>query len=145
MPITLPLSRPNVGRTLGPLEARVMDVLWRRGRSAVRDVLNALNEEDAQELAYTTVMTVMGNLSDKGLLKTEQAGRTYLYTPTSSYNEFVRDQVKLVLDSLLERFTETTLSYFVERLSASDPEKLAELERRIADERGRQGDEDSPP
>jgi predicted transcriptional regulator len=142
---TSALSRPNFGRTLGPLEARIMDVIWRRGRSAVRDVLNALNAEGAPELAYTTVMTVMGNLAEKGLLLAEQAGRTYLYTPTVSYNEFVRDQVKAVLDSLLDRFTEPTLSYFVERLGESDPAQLAELERRIAEERARQAGEDAAP
>lgn len=129
---------------LGPLEARVMDAIWRRGPSTVRDVLNTLNAEDAPELAYTTVMTVMSNLTDKGLLKIDLSGRTYIYTPALSYNEFVRDQVKAVLDSLLDRFTEPTLSYFAERLSAGDPEQLSELERRIAEERARQSDKGGP-
>jgi predicted transcriptional regulator len=123
------------------LEARIMETVWRRGPSSVRDALTALNTEDTPELAYTTVMTVMGNLVGKGLLKSEQVGRSYIYSPILTYNEFVRDQVKTALDALLDRFTEPTLSYFLERLSASDPEQLSELERRIAEERARQDDE----
>lgn len=138
------LARLNFGRALGPLEARVMEVVWQRGPSTVRDVLNALAADGAQELAYTTVMTVMGNLADKGLLEPTQAGRAFVYAPTMTHGEFVRSQVRAVLDTLLESFTEPTLSYFVERLSAGDAAQLAELERLIAAERRQQTAEDDP-
>ncbi len=131
------LAKLNFGRTLGPLEARIMDVMWRRGPSTVRDVLNALNQEDAPELAYTTVMTVMGNLVEKGLLAATPHGRSYLYSPTMTYSGFIRRQISEVLDTLLDGFTEPTFAYLVERLSASDPQQLAELERLIAEERAR--------
>ncbi len=136
------LAKLNFGRALGPLEARIMEVLWRRGSSTVRDVLSALTTEGAPEIAYTTVMTVMGNLTDKGLLESVQDGRAYVYTPTMTHGEFVRSQVRAVLDTLLDSFTEPTLSYFVERLSAGDAAQLAELERRIAAERRQQAAED---
>ncbi len=138
------LAKLNFGRALGPLEARIMEVLWRRGRSTVRDVLNALVSEGGPVIAYTTVMTVMGNLADKGLLEPTQAGRAYVYAPTMTHGEFVRSQVKAVLDTLLESFTEPTLSYFVERLSTGDAAQLAELEQRIAAERRQQAAEDDP-
>lgn len=136
------LARLDLGRTLGPLEARIMEAIWQLGSGTVRDVLNALSSEAAPELAYTTVMTVMGNLAEKGLLQSKLAGRTYVYTPTIAKDEFVRDQIKSVLDALFDRFTEPTFSYFVERLNASDPEQLAELERLIAEERTRQAAEE---
>jgi predicted transcriptional regulator len=133
-----------LGRTLGPLEARIMEAIWQLGSGTVRDVLNALSSEAAPELAYTTVMTVMGNLAEKGLLQSKPVGRTYVYTPTIAKGEFVRSQVKSVLDMLFDRFTEPTFSYFVERLNASDPEQLAELERLIAAERARHAGEETP-
>ena len=137
------LARLNFGRSLGPLEARIMDIVWRNGPSTVRDVLNTLLDEGDHEIAYTTVMTVMGNLTDKGLLQTTAQGRSYLYTATTTRGGFIRTQVKSVLDTLLDGFTEPTLSYFVERLSASDPEQLAELERLITEERARHTTEEN--
>lgn len=119
-----------------------MDVVWRRGPSTVRDVLNALNQEDAPELAYTTVMTVMSNLADKGLLRASPHGRGYLYAATMTRSGFIRHQVSAVVDTLLDGFTEPTFAYLVERLSASDPEQLAELERLIAKERTRHSAEE---
>lgn len=136
------LGKLNFGRALGPLELRIMEVVWRRGPSNVRDVLRALATDDETEIAYTTVMTVMGNLADKGLLQASQVGRTYVYSAVVTRGEFIRKQVKSVLDTLLDGFTEPTLSYFVERLSASDPEQLAELERLIAEERARHAAEE---
>ncbi len=132
----------NVGRSLGPLEARIMDIVWRNGPSTVRDVLNALLAEGDRKIAYTTVMTVMGNLVDKGLLQATAQGRSYIYAPTMTRGSFIRMQVKSVLDTLLDNFTEPTLSYLVERMSAGDPEQLAELERLIAEERARHSTEE---
>jgi predicted transcriptional regulator len=121
-----------------------MEAIWLRGPSTVRDVLNVLSAQNAPELAYTTVMTVMGNLTEKGLLQSESVGRTYVYTPTVARGDFVRGQVKSVLDTLLDRFTEPTLSYFVERLSAGAPGQLAELERLIAEERAIHASKEEP-
>jgi predicted transcriptional regulator len=139
------LGKLNFGRPLGPLELRIMEIVWRRGSSNVREVLTALSAEDEPEIAYTTVMTVMGNLADKGLLQSSQAGRTYIYSATVTRGEFIRKQVKTVLDTLLDGFTEPTLSYFADRLSASDPQQLTELERRIAEKRARQRDAGEEP
>jgi len=139
------LAKLNFGRALGPLEARIMEVLWRRGPSTVRDVFNALVVEGDLEIAYTTIMTVMGNLANKGLLELTRAGRAYVYTPSMTHGEFVRSQVRAVLDTLLDSFTEPTLSYFVERLSEGDAAQLTELERLIAAERQRPPDEEDTP
>jgi predicted transcriptional regulator len=68
---------------LGKLEAAVMDVLWASDSPlTVRDVLDRLPAQ--RNLAYTTVMTVLGNLHRKGMLEREAAGRAYSYRPTLS-------------------------------------------------------------
>jgi predicted transcriptional regulator len=135
------ISRLNFGRGLGPLETRIMEVAWDGGPQTVREVLNALAAQGQTEHAYTTVMTVMGNLVEKGLLRVEPQGRSYLYSPTVSRAEYVRSHVKQALDTLLDSFTEPTLSYLAERLGAADAEQLDALERRLRDAKA-QADEE---
>ncbi len=62
-------------RVLGALEAEVTDALW-SGEAAlsVRQVLDSLNADRTTQLAYTTVMTVLTRLVDKGVLEREQVG-----------------------------------------------------------------------
>jgi len=70
-------------RRLGELENEVMTRLWQWNRPVtVREVLEDLLLE--RELAYTTVMTVMDKLFQKGWLRREQEGRAFRYEPVSS-------------------------------------------------------------
>jgi predicted transcriptional regulator len=56
---------------LGPLEQRLLDVLWRRGSATVRDLV----EDTCRDLAYTTIMTTLDRLFKKNLLLREAEGR----------------------------------------------------------------------
>lgn len=125
-------SRP----ALGPLEAQVMEIVWEQGEVTVRDVYNVLRQQ--RDLAYTTVMTVMQNLHRKGLLAQRSEGQAHVYAARLSRVEFVRAKVSETLDALLENFSEPALAHFVDRLSESDPERLAQLERLIAERRARE-------
>ena len=70
-------------RPLGELENAVMTRLWQWNRLVtVREVLEDLQQE--REIAYTTVMTVMDKLFQKGWLRREQEGRAYRYAPVST-------------------------------------------------------------
>lgn len=70
-------------RPLGELENEVMTRLWQWNRLVtVREVLEDLQRE--REIAYTTVMTVMDKLFQKGWLRREQEGRAYRYAPVST-------------------------------------------------------------
>jgi predicted transcriptional regulator len=70
-------------RALGELENEVMTRLWQWNRLVtVREVLEDLQRE--REIAYTTVMTVMDKLFQKGWLRREQEGRAYRYAPVST-------------------------------------------------------------
>lgn len=82
--------------TLTPAEQRIMEVLWRRGPSTVREVKDALTGERSP--AYTTVMTVLGVLQVKGFVQAEVSGRAHLYSAqvgedearNAALNELVR-------------------------------------------------------
>ncbi|WP_074467038.1 BlaI/MecI/CopY family transcriptional regulator [Streptomyces sp. WMMB 322] len=70
-------------RPLGELEDAVMTRVWRWNRPVtVREVLEDLRDD--RSIAYTTVMTVMDNLHQKGWLRRRQDGRAYLYEPVST-------------------------------------------------------------
>ena len=107
---------------LGSLEAQVMAVMWAAGRPlAVREALGALNEDRATPLAYTTVLTVMRHLADKGALARTVRGRGHLYEPA------VADEAALAVRDVIQAYGTAALSSFVEQAS-SDPALLERLQ-----------------
>jgi predicted transcriptional regulator len=61
-----------------PRELAVMSVLWKLGSANVNDVRDALDED----LAYTSVLSALQTLEEKGYVRHESAGRAYRYFPT---------------------------------------------------------------
>lgn len=117
----------NRGRSLGPLESEVMDILWRAvAPLTVREMLDALTE---RELAYTTVMTVLDNLHRKGWVERGLDGRAYRYRPRSSREEHVGRLMTEALSAAADQHA--ALARFVENMS---PEEAAAL-RAILDQR----------
>jgi predicted transcriptional regulator len=85
----------SVPPPLGVLEADVMEQLWRQGEATVRTVLEAINATAGKERAYTTVMTVMGNLDRKGLLTRRREGKTDVYIPVMSREQYPEQRRQL--------------------------------------------------
>ncbi len=113
-------------RRLGALEARVMDVLWQASQPmSVRVVLGALTGE--RELAYTTVMTVLDNLHKKGWLTREMVGRSYLYAPKASREQYT---ARLMADAMAESSDrKAVFAHLVEQISADELEALRKAVR----------------
>ncbi len=86
---------PFIG--IGPLESEILAIIWERKRVTVRDVYETLRER--RQIAYTTVMTVMGNLVKKGLLSQDRGAVAYVYVPAIPGDEVAT----MVLDSVIER------------------------------------------
>jgi predicted transcriptional regulator len=112
----------------GELEGLVMDVLWDAGEpmvpAAVREALDA-----TRSLAYTTVMTILVRLYEKGLVERERVGRAYAYRPRRSREEQAAARMGEVLEAASDR--SVVLARFIAALS---PEQLAELRRAMGDE-----------
>jgi predicted transcriptional regulator len=79
-------ASPSQSFALGSLEFELMEVLWSRGESSVRDVVPMLN----RPLAYTTVMTTLDRLFKKGLLDRYKSDRAFVYSPQLSRQEWER-------------------------------------------------------
>ena len=120
-------------KVLGDLEAEVMKIIWKANRATVRDVYEQLRLE--KNLAYTTIMTIMSRLAEKGLLSKESQGNAYVYTPTISERDFAKRLVSEVLDSLMEEFAEPAMSHMVDKLSVEDDVRLGQLEQLIKERR----------
>lgn len=128
-------QRDGLKQVLGDLEADIMECVWAKGHCTVRDVYEHLLK--AKELAYTTVMTVMGRLFEKEMLVRVQEGNTYLYHAAMSREEYTARVVGEVLDALLNTHSEQTISHLVNRLGEVDADRLSKLEQVIKQKRGR--------
>ncbi len=108
---------------LGPLEGEVMQRMWAAGTPlSVRDVLDQVNKGRGKPLAYTTVMTVMTRLAEKGALTRQRAGRGYVYEATSD------GPAALAVRGVLRDFGDAAMAQFVEEARA-DPRLLKRLQR----------------
>lgn len=130
--------RPNEEGTrmaLYDLEADIMDVVWSRGWEAfsVRDVLEELLE--TRSIAYTTVMTTVSRLFDKGLLEREMDGRRYMYSPVVGRDEFQARVALEVMTSLPDAGREVAMSMLIDEMSRADDGALDRLERLLAEHR----------
>jgi predicted transcriptional regulator len=114
---------------LGPLEAAVMDRLWKRGSATVRDIVEDLGRTRA--LAYTTVMTIMTRLHAKGLLARDRDGKTYVYRPAFTREEHRERLSRDLVRGLVDEFGELALAHFAAELDGVDAGHRAAL-RRIA-------------
>jgi predicted transcriptional regulator len=114
---------------LGELELEVLDVLWEKKVATVKDILDELALR--REIAYTTVMTVMTRLSDKGILKRHQAGRTYVYKPRLSRHEIAHSFMDRIKDKIFRGNLEGIMSYMItcETLTLDDLDHLRDLIR----------------
>ncbi len=122
-------SGDPVAKYLGDQQATVMSILWKRGTGTVREVL----EQMPGKVAYTTVMTMMVRLHERGLLAREHEGRGYRYQPTKSRDDFVSELAGSLLGRLVADFGDVALARIVEAADDLDPARTAELRKRVSD------------
>lgn len=131
------LDKSGLEQALGTLETQVMEAIWDAAEPVAVEDVRAKLEAQGKESAYTTIMTTMSRLFDKGLLQREQRGRAYYYWPTLSRSELDRSVTRRVIDGLLASFTEPAISYFVEAVRDGHPEQFDQLAQIIDEHRRR--------
>jgi predicted transcriptional regulator len=120
---------------LGPLETKVLELLWGKGRAlTVRHVLPAF-----PELAYTTLMTTLDRLYRKGWLIRRQRGRAFAYEPRCSREQLLSELVSGQVTDLLAASGASTaiLSTLVHCVGRQDAALLDELDALVQAERTR--------
>lgn len=126
--------REVVAPALGALEREVMECLWGRGESSVREVHAAFGEANA----YTTLMTTLDRLYRKGLLVRRKDGRAFRYAPRLTLEAFELGIKEDVLEGLLGQGAEgvePVLSYIVESVGERDRALLDRLDQMIKEKR----------
>lgn len=125
---------PRKSNTLTEAELRLMKILWRRGDSAVTDLVAAM--PTGEPLAYNSVLTTIRILEQKGYVEHRQEGRAFVYRPCVAEHEASRTEVKHVLSRFFGDSREKLLLSLVGDDEIT-PEELGRLKEaiRLAEER----------
>ncbi|MGZ3497682.1 MAG: BlaI/MecI/CopY family transcriptional regulator [Vulcanimicrobiaceae bacterium] len=108
--------------TLTEAELRLMEVLWQKGRATVADVTSAL---PPPPIAYSTVLTTMRILEQKGYVDHQEDGRAYVYRPIVARE----DAAKSAVGQLLSKFFKNNSGELALRLVADERPSDEELRR----------------
>ena len=106
------------------LELEILKVLWRDGPLTGRDVRDRLAE--TRDLAYTSVMTIMGIMDDKGYVRRKKSGKTFIYSPRVTEAATKKRMLRDVVDRVYEG---STMSVVVNLLESADidPDEFKQL------------------
>lgn len=123
---------PKKSNTLTEAELRLMKILWRRGESAVTDLVAAI--PDGESLAYNSVLTTIRILEQKGYVEHRQEGRAFVYRPCIAEQEASRSEVRHVLKRFFGNSRERLLLSMLgdEDLTLEELERLKEAIRNAA-------------
>jgi BlaI family penicillinase repressor len=125
---------PDVKRLLRKptnAEVAILRVLWSRGPSTVREVATVMGREGA----YTTVLKLMQNMTEKGLVRREESSRTHVYEAVGTEEQTQR---QLVTDLLDRVFDGSAAKLVMQALAATktSPKELAEIRKLLDKQRG---------
>jgi predicted transcriptional regulator len=110
-----------------------MKVVWERGSATVREVYEEILKR--RKIAYTTVLTMMGILEQKGRLKKEDSDRAYVYTPAEPQSEVVGSMVKDFIKRVFNGSAQPLLVHLAENRDIRQ-EDLDQISRLLKTKRG---------
>lgn len=118
-----------------PAELEVLKVLWERGPSTVRQVMETLNPR--RERAYTSVMSLLNVMTDKGLLTRIPQGRAFLYEAAVARQQALGQAVEDLLGRVFEGSASSLVAHLLDQAEVSD-EELTAIRRTIREYTRRQ-------
>ena len=114
------------------LELQILKLVWREGEVTVRH-LRELLAADSRDLAYTSVMTMTGIMTDKGYLRRRREGKGYIYRPAISEEDISRDMMGDLVKRVFDGSARAAMVNLLE-MGQIDEEEIEDL-RRLLDER----------
>jgi len=120
-----------------PTEIEILNVIWERGPSTVREVMRELNKQ--RERAYTTIMTLMNGMADKGILSQKPQGRAFIYSANIDRSKL---QTRM-LNDLIGKVFDGSASALVNKILAegqADEDELEEIRQAIEEYKRRKVD-----
>ena len=107
-----------------------MKAMWKLGSGTVRQVLELLAAEGGDEPAYTTVMTMMKQLAEKGALSVDRARQPFIYSPAVRRERVLRSRLKGFLQNVFDGQAEDLVLHLAEQADLS-PEQLDRIVAKI--------------
>lgn len=123
------MHESGLNRFFGPLEAKIMDILWNHDVMTIKEVQHFLEKEKSTN--FNTVMTVMNRLVEKGILQKRAEGRSSIYKPVQTREEFLNTQSKEMTNELMDEFGHVVVSHMLDALEDVDKELVKKLEMKI--------------
>jgi BlaI family transcriptional regulator, penicillinase repressor len=114
---------------LGDAELEVLKALWDAGPGTVRQVLQHLHDR-GRRVAYTTVLTVLSRLEQKGYVASDKSGLAYIYKPRVSRQKVVGSRLKAVVEQLYDGAAAPLVLHLMESQRFT-PEEIEQLQRLI--------------
>jgi BlaI family transcriptional regulator, penicillinase repressor len=111
--------------TLTPQELAIMKVVWQLESATVRDIYEQLREN--REVAYTTVLTMMKILEQKGYVKKTRVDRAFVYRPARPRQQVLGGMVREFIDRVFDGASRPMLLHLVKETRLSDKERKALL------------------
>ncbi len=121
-----------------PAELDVMKVLWQLGSGTVQQVIDALPPSETKP-AYTTIMTMMKNLGEKGALEVDRGRQPFVYTPQVRREQVLRQRLESFVQTVFDGQAEDLVLHLVEESDLS-PEDLRRIEDKIQKRAAREAD-----
>jgi len=128
--------RPQETPTEAELE--VLKILWDRGPSTGREVLDVLNAQ--RKRAYTSVMSVLNIMADKGQVTRKPQGRAFIYSAKRPREKTLGKMVSSLLGRAFEGSASSLVSQLLDQ-SKPTPEELDEIRKAIEEYEGRRTDQ----
>ncbi len=116
-------------------ELQIMKVVWDKGSATVKEVCDVISQKKAT--AYTTVLTLMGILEDKGALTHVRSGRAYIYKPLLSRHQATKNQIHDVVVRFFDGKPEKMIESILEN-EMPLPEQLVTLRNLLESRREHQ-------
>jgi predicted transcriptional regulator len=120
---------------LGDLQLRIMRVLWRCGPLGVAEVRERL---DGDDLAYTTVATMLRKMEDRGLVAHAAQDRRFIYRAAVNEHDVTRSMADDLVDRLFEGSLAQTVSHLLQTREV-DEDELTQLEKLIRKRKSKNG------
>lgn len=107
-----------------------MEEVWALGGEVnVRVVMEALNARAEKQRKYTTILTIMSRLDTKGLFTRRREGKTDMYTPIFSREQYAQARTEAQVGALVSEYGDVALVHFAKQMASLDPKRRDQLRR----------------
>ncbi|NQX62394.1 BlaI/MecI/CopY family transcriptional regulator [Paenibacillus qinlingensis] len=130
---TYQVQEKGLYRFLGSLEVQIMEIMWTVDKVSIKDVQEILSK--VTPYSFTTIMTVMNRLYDKGLLEKETLGKgrtkSTLFQALSTKDDFLTEHTRDVTRGLMDEFEDYVVTHFIDAMDEVDPSLIQKLEQKL--------------